>query len=98
MRTRTSDKRVNYSHGRHKPNNKLVSAKLEYFWCTDEPHANMDSQDHHDPNLGKATTFPIIVVSVPGHNASTQMSFCPGTPKLESQNSLNWDSRDFGGP
>jgi hypothetical protein len=23
----------------HKPNNKLVSAKLKHFWCMDEPHA-----------------------------------------------------------
>jgi hypothetical protein len=25
--------------GLHKPNNKLVSAYLNDFWCTDEPHA-----------------------------------------------------------
>jgi hypothetical protein len=53
---------------------------------------------HHDPDLGEATTFPFIVFFVPGHGASTQMSFCPGFPKLESQNSQNWDSRNFGGP
>jgi hypothetical protein len=29
----------------HKPNNKLVSAWLEHFWCMDKPHAYMDSQD-----------------------------------------------------
>jgi hypothetical protein len=39
---------------------------------------------HHGSNLGKATTFPLIVHFVPSHGASTQMSFCPGTPKLES--------------
>jgi hypothetical protein len=34
---------------------------------------------------------------------STQMPFCPGTPKWEfskweSQNSQNWDSHNFGSP
>jgi hypothetical protein len=35
---------------------------------------------HHD--LREATTFPLIVFSMPGHEANTQMSFCPRTPKL----------------
>jgi hypothetical protein len=29
----------------HKPNNKLVNAWLEHFWCMDEPRAYMDSQN-----------------------------------------------------
>jgi hypothetical protein len=40
---------------------------------------------HHDPYLGEATTFPLIVFFVPDHEASTQMSFCLGTLKWESQ-------------
>jgi hypothetical protein len=36
----------------HKPNNKLVSAKLEHFWCTDKPRANTDSQDSVQPEFG----------------------------------------------
>jgi hypothetical protein len=44
---------------------------------------------HHGPDLGEATTFPLIVYSVPGHEASTQMSFCLETPKWESRNSHN---------
>jgi hypothetical protein len=52
---------------------------------------------HHDLNLGKATTFPLIVYYVPGHRTNIQMSFCPGTPKWESRNSKSWDSYDFGG-
>jgi hypothetical protein len=27
----------------HKPNKKLVSVKLDQFWCMDEPWANTDS-------------------------------------------------------
>jgi len=53
---------------------------------------------YHGPDLGEATTFPLIVFFVPGHEADTQMSFCSGTPKLESQNSQNWDFHDFEGP
>jgi hypothetical protein len=37
---------------------------------------------HHGMDLGEATTFPLIVFYVLGHEANTQMSFCPGTPKL----------------
>jgi hypothetical protein len=39
---------------------------------------------HHGPNLGETTTFPLIVFFVSSHRASTQMSFCLGTPKWES--------------
>jgi hypothetical protein len=53
---------------------------------------------HHGPDLGEATTFPLILFFVHDHETSTQMSFCIGTPKWESQNSRNWDSYDFGGP
>jgi hypothetical protein len=37
---------------------------------------------HHRPDLGEATTFPLIVFSMLGHGGCTQMSFCPKTPKL----------------
>jgi hypothetical protein len=30
---------------------------------------------HHSLDLGEATTFPLIVYSMPGHGTSTQMSF-----------------------
>ncbi len=35
---------------------------------------------HHGPNLGEATTFPLIVYSMFGHKTSTQMSFVPRLP------------------
>jgi hypothetical protein len=53
---------------------------------------------HHDLNLGEATTFPLIVYSMPLHKVHIQMTFCLGTPKWESQNSQSWDSRNFGAP
>jgi hypothetical protein len=60
----------------HKLNNKLVNVQLEHLLCTDEPRANTDSHDSPRPGLGEATTFPLIVYFVFGHEASTQMSFC----------------------
>ncbi len=36
----------------HNPNNKLVNAWLERFWCTYESQAYMDSQDSPWPRLG----------------------------------------------
>jgi hypothetical protein len=53
---------------------------------------------HHDPNLGKTTTFPLIVYYVAGHRTNIQMAFCPETPKWESQNSQHWESCNFEGP
>jgi hypothetical protein len=45
------------------------------------------AKTHHGPDLGEATTFPLIVYYVPFHEAHIQMTFC-----------LNWDSRGFGAP
>jgi hypothetical protein len=56
------------------------------------------NKTHHDPNLGEATTFFLIVYYAPLHKAHIQMAFFPGTPKMEFQNSKSWDSRDFGAP
>jgi hypothetical protein len=51
----------------------------------------------HRPDLGEATTFPLIVFFAPLHGGHIQMAFCPRTPKWESRNSHNWESRNFGG-
>ncbi len=53
---------------------------------------------HHGLDLKEATTFPLKVFFVLDHGASIQMSFCPEIPKLESRNSQNWDSYNFGNP
>ncbi len=46
----------------HKPNNKLVNAYLKHFWCTDEPWANMDSQDSRWPRLGGSHHLPVYSI------------------------------------
>jgi hypothetical protein len=51
---------------------------------------------HHSPDLGEATTFPLIVYFVPLHEAHIQMAFCFETPRWESRNSQNWDSMTLG--
>jgi hypothetical protein len=48
---------------------------------------------HHDPDLREATTFPLIVFSVLGHEVSTQMPFCLRIPKWESRNFRNGTPR-----
>jgi len=45
---------------------------------------------HHGSDLGEATTFPFIVFSVPGHEANTQMSFCP-----EIRSFVTLEAHDF---
>jgi hypothetical protein len=53
---------------------------------------------HHSPNLGEATTFPLILLSMIGHGACTQMSFFLGLPSWEFWNSRNYDSCHFRHP
>jgi hypothetical protein len=37
---------------------------------------------HHGLVLREATTFPLIVYSMPSHEIGIQMTFCHGTPKV----------------
>jgi hypothetical protein len=57
-----------------------------YSWSISDAQKNHKQtwihKTHHGPNLGEATTFPLIVFFVLGHGPYTQMSFCPGTPNL----------------
>jgi hypothetical protein len=65
----------------HKPNNKLVSAGLEHFWCTNKPRAYMDSQDSPQPRLKGNHHLPPYSILCASHKAYTQMSFFPRIPK-----------------
>ncbi len=87
-----------HSHRHAHNSHKVVSAQLEHPWCQDEPWATRTHQTHHSPNLGEATTFPLIIYYVPLHKAHIQMAFCPRTPKWESQNCQSQESHDFGAP
>jgi hypothetical protein len=50
---------------------------------------------HHNLDLGEATTFFLIVYSMPLHEAYIQMAFYPGTPKWEFQYSHTSESHNF---
>ncbi len=75
---------------------------LVHCWSTFGARTNhgqtQTHKTHHGPDLGEATTFPLIVYFVPFHEAHIQMAFCPMTPKWGSRNPQNWDSYDFAGP
>jgi len=90
----------------HKPNNRLVSAKMEHLWCTDKPRQTWTRNTHDNSDLREATTFPLIVYFVPSMRPAPKCHFASGnpeipkvgTPKCESRNFQSWDSRNFGGP
>jgi hypothetical protein len=46
----------------HKPNNKLVSAWLKHFWCTNEPGTNTNLQDSPRPKLGGSHHLPPYII------------------------------------
>jgi hypothetical protein len=66
------------------------NVKLELIWLV-HSWSNFDAQTnhgqtrihktHHSLDLEEATTFPLIVFFVLGHEIIIQMSFCPRTPK-----------------
>ncbi len=68
----------------HKPNNRLVSVQLKHFGARTNHKQTRTHKTHNGPDLGEATTFPFIIYFVPDHETSTQMSFCPQTPKFGS--------------
>jgi hypothetical protein len=68
----------------------------EHTWCWDKPRATRPHWTHHGPDSGEAATFPHIIYSALLRRGYIWMDFCPGIPKVESQNCLNLDSRDFG--
>ncbi len=48
--------------------------------------STLDHETHHGPDLGEATTFPLIVFSTALRRGYIQMPLFPKTPKLESRN------------
>jgi hypothetical protein len=60
----------------HKPDNKFVMRKWNNFGARMNHGRTRTHKTHHDLDSGKATTFPLIVYYVHGHEISTQMSFC----------------------
>jgi hypothetical protein len=63
----------------HKLNNKLINAT---FGARIRHKQTQTHKIDHGPDLGEATTFPLIIFFMCSHGACTQMLFCPRTPKL----------------
>jgi hypothetical protein len=57
------------------------------FGATTNHGQTQTHKTHHGLDLGEVTTFPLLVYFVLGHETSTQIAFCPRTPKWESRNS-----------
>jgi hypothetical protein len=91
-----SDKWVNYSHklAQTKTTSWLVCGWSTFGARTSHEHTQT-YKTHHDPNLGEATTFPLIIFSVINQRGCIQMLFCPKTPKLGFLKLTNWDSQNF---
>ncbi len=64
-----------------KPNNKLISAQLERFWCQDKPWANLNSKDSPWPELGESHHLPLYSI------------LCVSPQGPHSNNILSWDSK-----
>ncbi len=72
MGARKSDKQFNYSHG-------PAQTEQQVGWNTFGAQTNHGQtwihKTHDGPDLGEATTFPLVVYFVPSHGTSIQMSF-----------------------
>jgi len=68
----------------HTDLHKLTTSWLVHNWSTFGAQTSHGQtwthKTHHGPNLRETITFPLIVLYVLGHEANTQMSFCPGFP------------------
>jgi hypothetical protein len=89
MRTRRSDKHQLLTRICINQTSCLVHS-LNTFGARTSRRQTWTHKTHHSPDLGEATTFPLIVYFVPLHEAHIQMAFCLETPKWESQNSQSW--------
>jgi hypothetical protein len=77
---------INYSHMLAQNHTRWLAHNLNTFGARTSHGKTRTHKTHHDPDLGEATTFPLIIYSVPFHEAHIQMIFCPGALKWESRN------------
>jgi hypothetical protein len=64
--------------GLHKPNTSCLMHSWNTFGARTNHGQTQTHKTHHGLNSGEATTFPLIVFSMPSHRANTQV----GVPKL----------------
>jgi len=79
-----------------KPTTKMLVHIREHPWVLGQATGTLNHKTHHGPDLGETTTFPHIIFSTAPCGSYIRMALFPGTPKLESRNCLELDSRNFG--
>jgi hypothetical protein len=79
-----------------KPSTRGLVSIREHPWVLGQATGTLTHKTHHGPDSGEATTFPHIVYSAALRGGYIQMALFPGTPKLESRNCPELESRDFG--
>jgi hypothetical protein len=80
MGTRKSDKHQLLSWTCTNQTTSWLMHNLSTFGARTSHGQTRTHKTHHGPNLGEATTFPLIVYSVVGHGTSIQMTLFPGLP------------------
>jgi hypothetical protein len=61
----------------HKPNNKWLMHSWSIFRARTSHMHTQTHKTHHDLDLGKATTFPLIPIFMISHGGCIQLSFFP---------------------
>ncbi len=87
---------LSHSNLHPKPTTRGLVHIREHPWVLGQATGTWTHLTHHGPDSGEATTFPHIVYSALFRGGYIRMAFCPGTPKVESQNYPGLDFRDFG--
>jgi hypothetical protein len=87
--TRKNDKHLITHTDLHKQTTSWLMHNQNTFGAWMNHRQTQIHKIHHGSDLGEATTFPLVVLSMLNHGANTQMSFCFETPKWESQISWN---------
>jgi hypothetical protein len=93
--TRKSDEHQLFTRNLHKTNTRWLVHNWSTFGVRMSHRQIRIHKTHHGPDLGEATTFPLIVYSMLFHEAHIQMAFCPGTPKWKSRNCQSRTTRNF---
>jgi len=64
----------------HKPDNKLVSACWNTFGARTSHGQTRTHKTHHGPDLGEATTFPLMYILYLSTRPTSKWHFVPGLP------------------
>jgi hypothetical protein len=87
MGIKMNDKQVNYSYGPAQTKQQVAYCIIKTI-LVHHGHTWIH-KIHHSPDLGEATTFPLIVFSMTSLRGYTQMSFFLRLPSWDSQKFRN---------